>query len=73
MPVILRPEDEGAWLDPREKDLPKLQALLAPLPADRMEAYAVAPLVNSFENEGPELIVPTTTKPAAAVQSQLPL
>ena len=73
MPVILRPEDEAAWLDPREKDLPKLQALLAPLPTDRLEAYAVAPLVNSFQNEGPELIVPTTIRPAAAVQIQLPL
>jgi putative SOS response-associated peptidase YedK len=73
MPVILKPEDEGVWLDPEEQDLGRLQALLAPLPADRLEAYAVAPLVNAFQNEGPELIVPTTSKPATLVQAQLPL
>jgi putative SOS response-associated peptidase YedK len=73
MPVILRPEDESVWLDPGQQDLTKLLALLAPLPGERLEAYAVAPLVNSFQNEGPELTVPTTSKPAAAVQAQLPL
>jgi putative SOS response-associated peptidase YedK len=73
MPVILHPEDEAAWLDPQENRLPKLLSLLAPFPADGMEAYAVAPLVNSFQNEGPELIVPTRHEHPTTVQAQLPL
>jgi putative SOS response-associated peptidase YedK len=58
MPVILRPEDEAASLDPHQNDLARLTAMLSPLDPDRMEAYPVAPLVNAFQNEGPELIAP---------------
>jgi putative SOS response-associated peptidase YedK len=55
MPVILRPEDEAAWLNPAERDPTRL---LQPFPADLMRAYTVQPLVNSAQNEGPELIEP---------------
>ena len=57
MPAILSPEDERRWLD---ADLAHIDAeqLLRPLASDQMEAYPVAPLVNSWENEGPELIEP---------------
>lgn len=55
MPVILRPEDEATWLDPSARDP---WSLLAPLPAELMRAYAVVPLVNKADNEGPELLEP---------------
>ena len=55
MPVILRAEDEAAWLDPATADP---LSLLRPFPAELMRAYAVRPLVNSANNEGPELIEP---------------
>jgi putative SOS response-associated peptidase YedK len=55
MPVILRREDEGAWLDPSESEP---ERLLRVFPAEEMRAYAVSPLVNSFQNDGPELIEP---------------
>jgi putative SOS response-associated peptidase YedK len=55
MPVILRTEDEAAWLDPSEAN-PK--RLLRTFPAEDMHAYAVRPLVNSFQNEGPEVLEP---------------
>ncbi len=57
MPVILRHEEEDAWLD---TGLPpeRLSRILSPYPADRMEAYPVAPLVNKVRNDSPECIAP---------------
>lgn len=55
MPVILRPEDETAWLDPSASDP---WSFLRPLPSELMRAYAVVPLVNSVANDGPELLRP---------------
>jgi len=69
MPVLLRPEDEDLWLDERVDDPARLTPLLSPYPADRMEAYDVSPLLNSVENEGPEVIV--RTKPAEPAQLSL--
>jgi putative SOS response-associated peptidase YedK len=60
MPVILRPEAEAAWLDA------SLSGPLEPYPSELMHAYAVAPLVNSHVNDGPELLLP-----AEAVQLSL--
>jgi putative SOS response-associated peptidase YedK len=57
MPAILRREHEALWLDPACAEPEKL---LQPYPTEEMQAYAVAPLVNSFQNEGPDLIVPVT-------------
>ncbi len=56
MPVILRPEDEVGWLNPLESDPTRF--LKEPYPAELMKAYAVKPLVNSFQNEGPEVLEP---------------
>jgi putative SOS response-associated peptidase YedK len=55
MPVILKPEDEGLWLDPRA-ELPSLNQLLRPYAAEQMEAYPVSRVVNDPANDGPELI-----------------
>lgn len=43
MPVILRPEEYAAWLDPRVSHQPPLDAF----PAEEMEAYPVSSRVNS--------------------------
>ncbi|GAC1313527.1 MAG: SOS response-associated peptidase [Chloroflexota bacterium] len=56
MPVILRREDEALWLNAACTDSALLQQVLCPYPADAMEAYAVAPLVNAADREGPSLI-----------------
>jgi putative SOS response-associated peptidase YedK len=57
MPVILFPEDHAAWLDPATPP-DAARALLRPFPPALMEAYPVSRLVNSHENDGPELIEP---------------
>jgi putative SOS response-associated peptidase YedK len=59
MPAILRPEDEVRWLDPNTD--PK--QVLEPIDSNELEAYPVKPLVNSWENEGAELITPAEPMP----------
>jgi putative SOS response-associated peptidase YedK len=71
MPAILRPEDELRWLDPTLDPSNAQQLAAEPLPAELMEAYAIKPLVNSWENEGPELLDPLP--PDAAPPQQLTL
>ena len=56
MPVILSAAHERLWLDPAVHAPEQLMPLLVPFPPALMEAYPVAPLVNAFQNEGPELI-----------------
>ena len=58
MPVILRPDDYDAWLDPDCQDVAKIQRLLRQYPADEMVAYPVSTLVNSPRNETPECVAP---------------
>lgn len=58
MPVILRSEDEDAWLDTSIQDTEFLQQFLNPYDADQMEAYEVSSAVNSPKNAGPECIKP---------------
>jgi putative SOS response-associated peptidase YedK len=58
MPVILRREDEGLWLDPGEQTATAVLACLGPYPEERMEAYPVSTLVSSVRNQGPGLIEP---------------
>lgn len=55
MPIILKPEDEAAWLDP-DKRLGDVLPLLSPYPADAMTWWEVSPLVNNPRKEGRELI-----------------
>jgi len=56
MPVILRPEDEAAWLDLTCRDLEALQAMLRPYDAAAMHAYPVSSAVGSVKNDVPELL-----------------
>ena len=46
MPVILRPDSFGLWLD-EQADREDLLGLLRPYPAERMEGFPVSPRVNS--------------------------
>jgi putative SOS response-associated peptidase YedK len=55
MPVILCRELEAEWLDP-DISVAHAISLLEPYPAERMEMRPVSRLVNSVQNEGPELL-----------------
>jgi putative SOS response-associated peptidase YedK len=57
MPVILPRAFEAAWLDPRLAP-DEVDALLVPYPADEMRAAEASMLVNSANNDGPELLDP---------------
>jgi putative SOS response-associated peptidase YedK len=63
MPVILRPEDEEAWLDPSDTDVDDLVSRLGPYPAELMAADPANPALNKPSFEGPECLSPP---PAAA-------
>ncbi|GGG12812.1 SOS response-associated peptidase [Paenibacillus abyssi] len=58
MPVILRPEDEAAWLDRCNQEPSLLQQLLLPFPSEALEAYPVAAAVGSVKNDDPMCIEP---------------
>jgi putative SOS response-associated peptidase YedK len=58
MPVVLTDDAVAVWLD-QTADEATLKSLLIPYPDDEaLFAYRVSPLVNRWQNEGPELIVP---------------
>lgn len=58
MPVILQRNDYDLWLDQSVKDTDRLQNLLVPYPADRMDSHAVGKSVNSPLSNSEELIAP---------------
>ena len=57
MPVILREQDDAAWLNSRLSH-DEAQALLVPLPAELLMAYEVSPQVNSPAFNVPEALQP---------------
>jgi putative SOS response-associated peptidase YedK len=57
MPVILRREDEAAWLN-KETDPDALLRLLVAYPADEMEVFPVSRALNNPANEGAGLLQP---------------
>lgn len=58
MPVILKKENEAAWLDPRNNDIDFLGNMLLPFDEGQMDAYSVSSAVNSPKNNEEALIVP---------------
>lgn len=58
MPVVLPPERWDEWLDPDNRDVEGLRALLVPAPDDLLDLHPVRRLVNSVRNNGPELLEP---------------
>jgi putative SOS response-associated peptidase YedK len=57
MPVILPSGARERWLDPQARET-ELREMLAPLPADKLEAYPVSTIVNSPRNDSPECVGP---------------
>ena len=53
MPVILKPEDYGAWLDASNR---RVERLFEPFPTDEMHAWPVGAAVGNVRNHGPQLI-----------------
>ena len=66
MPVIMKPEDEEAWLDP-QADVKHLTKILMPYSSNEMEAYAVSKLVNSPKHDSPDCIEPAVLPPPSTL------
>ena len=58
MPVILPPDMYDAWLEPENDDREELLSMLAPYPAEEMEAYPVSKRVNRPANDEPGVLEP---------------
>lgn len=58
MPVIISPELYDAWLEPGNDDQEELLSMLAPYPAESMEAYPVSRSINRPANDYPEVLEP---------------
>jgi putative SOS response-associated peptidase YedK len=58
MPVILPPEAWDAWLDPDNKDVEQLAALLEPAPEELLALWPVDQAVSNPRNNRPELPQP---------------
>lgn len=62
MPVILKPEDEGLWLDRSVQRPEAIRHLLGPYPAEEMEAYPVSAEVGSVRNDSPACVEPLASR-----------
>ena len=58
MPVILSPNDYGAWLDPANQDSDSLRYLFEPFPASELIDTKVNPIVNNARSDTPDCIEP---------------
>ena len=56
MPVIIAPQDYGAWLDPQNRDLDELMRYVKPCDPARMAGHRVGLRVNKPENDDASLI-----------------
>ena len=62
MPMIVRPDRFGAWLDPALTGPEEARSLLVPPAEGLLEAYPVSTAVNKAINNGPELVKPLPQK-----------
>src|SRR5271157_5319221 len=58
MPVVLKPEGWPVWLGEASADLPQLNALLGPYPAEEMRCWPGSTRVGNVRNNDPSLIEP---------------
>src|SRR5262245_37626113 len=65
MPVILDNSAEEAWLDPEIHERKALKEILQPCPNEWLTAVEVSPMVNSANNNGPDLL-----QPAVAIHTE---
>lgn len=56
MPVILNPVDYGTWLSVTDEDTDRVERLLRPYAAAKMEAYPVSTMVNSPSDDNARCI-----------------
>ena len=56
MPVVLAPDAWDEWLDPANRDVGDLQALLVSAPEDLLALRPVSTLVNDVRNKGEECL-----------------
>ncbi len=56
MPCILRPQDFGMWLDPRESDIRTVQRLLKPWNSDLLISWPVDRRIGSKKYDAPDCI-----------------
>ncbi|MFZ5967964.1 MAG: SOS response-associated peptidase [Bacillota bacterium] len=62
MAAILNPEDESKWLDPENRDMMNLAALLKPYPSGKLTYHRVSEAVNSVRNDDSSLIEPVVSE-----------
>ncbi len=62
MPVILKKEDEEAWLNNDETEPERIKEFLYQYPSDEIEAYRVSTEVNIVKNDSKELLEPINSK-----------
>ena len=58
MPVILKPADYSAWLDPGNQDTAKLKSLLVPWPEADTLVYPISRRINNPRNDDPQCVEP---------------
>lgn len=58
MPVIIRPEDYSAWIDPNLNDIIRIQSMARPYPERLMEAYPISRKIDNPQHDAPDLIEP---------------
>jgi putative SOS response-associated peptidase YedK len=63
MTVILPEENFAEWLDPKNENVPELEALLRSYSASEMTAFPSSTIVNSPRNERPECSLPVSAAP----------
>jgi putative SOS response-associated peptidase YedK len=58
MAVILRREDEKAWLDANTKDIGRLVTMLAPFPSDALSNAELSKAASNSKNKTPDILKP---------------
>ena len=56
MPLILKPEAFGSWLDPENKDHARIESMLKAMHVRDLDRYPVSRLVNRVEDNSEECI-----------------
>lgn len=58
MPLLVEPDAQDAWLDPRPHEAAELLDLLVPAAPGRLAAWPVSTEVNNVRHNGPQLVEP---------------
>ncbi len=66
MPLIIAPQDYAAWLDPANRDLRMLKAMVRPYSPERMTGHAVSLRVNAPAADDRGLLEPAAEGPRQA-------